>query len=265
VPGIQLAHAGRKASHASPWKGGQQIKLSEGGWKTVAPSAIPFKENEEPPGGMSLREIEKVIEDFAAAARRSLLAGFRVLEIHAAHGYLLNEFLSPLSNHRTDEYGGSFDNRIRMLLQVVEKVQSVWPSHLPLFVRISAIDWAEGGWNLEDSVKLSAILKSKGIDLVDCSSGGLVHHQKIETGPGYQVPFASTIKKETGIMTGAVGLITTPQQAEEILADNQADLIIMAREMLRDPYFALHAALALGEDVKWPEQYLRAKPGYRSS
>jgi 2,4-dienoyl-CoA reductase-like NADH-dependent reductase (Old Yellow Enzyme family) len=260
VAGIQLAHAGRKASCAVPWKGGHHINKENGGWQTVAPSSIPFNQDDDVPESLSLEGIKKVIDDFKAAAQRALSAGFKVIEIHAAHGYLINQFLSALSNARTDAYGGSFENRIRLLLEIIEAIQTVWPATLPLFVRISATDWAEGGWNENDSVQLANILKSKGIDLIDCSTGGLVPGVKIPIGPAYQTPFAAQIKKETGILTGTVGMITSADQAESILEKDQADLIIMAREFLRDPYFPLHAATALGVDIPWPDQYLRAKP-----
>jgi len=259
VAGMQLAHAGRKASAPAPWKGNRQLTSEEGGWQTVAPSAIPFKENERVPEALTASGIEKVVADFKAAAQRALSAGFKLIEIHAAHGYLIHEFLSPLSNQRTDEYGGSFENRIRLLLQITEAIQSVWPKDLPLFVRISATDWAPGGWNEDEAVQLAMVLKDKGVDLIDCSSGGLVATQQIPVGPGYQVPFAEKIKREAGISTGAVGMITTAQQAESILTKGEADLIIMARELLRDPYFPLHAARQLGADIAWPDQYLRAK------
>jgi len=259
VAGIQLAHAGRKASCASPWKGGKQIAKENGGWTTVAPSAIPFYEADEAPAALSAEGIKKVVEDFKAAAQRSLSAGFKLIEIHAAHGYLIHEFLSPLSNQRTDEYGGSFDNRIRILLEVTTAIQAVWPKELPLLVRISATDWVPGGWNETAASKLAGILKDKGVDLIDCSSGGLSAAQKIPIGPGYQVPFAEKIKKETGILTGAVGLITGAEQAESIIQNDQADLIIIARELLRDPYFPLHAAKQLGAEIAWPVQYARAK------
>jgi 2,4-dienoyl-CoA reductase-like NADH-dependent reductase (Old Yellow Enzyme family) len=259
IPGIQLAHAGRKASHQRPWDGDKQIKQSEGGWVAVAPSAIPFREGTEVPESLNKAGIQKVIDDFKAGAKRALDAGYKVIEIHAAHGYLINEFYSPLSNHRTDEYGGSFENRIRLLLEITEAVRSVWPDDLPLFIRISSTDWAEGGWTDNDSVKLAEILKTKQVDLIDCSSGGLLPGLKIPLGPGYQVPFAEKLKKETGILTGAVGLITSPEQAEEILSKGEADLILIARESLRDPNFPLTAARELGVDVDWPVQYLRAK------
>lgn len=259
VAGIQLAHAGRKASTAVPWKGGKQIKQTEGGWQTVAPSAIAFYDTDEAPLALDEAGIKKVIDDFKAATERAIKAGYQLIEIHAAHGYLINEFLSPLTNKREDQYGGSFENRIRLLLEIIEAVKSVWPSTLPLWVRISATDWAEGGWNEQDSIQLAHVLKTKGIDLVDCSTGGLVPHVKIPVGAGYQVPFAAAIKKETGILTGAVGMITTAEQAESILQNGEADVIIMARQLLRDPYFALHAAHELGDDIEWPVQYGRAK------
>lgn len=260
VAGIQLAHAGRKASHHRPWDGGALI-APDGpeGWPTVAPSAIPFREGTPAPVALSDEGLEKVRADFAAAARRALAAGFKVTEIHAAHGYLFHQFLSPLSNHRTDSYGGSFENRIRFLLEVVDRVKTVWPTDYPLFVRISATDWIEGGWSADDSVALATVLKEKGIDLIDCSSGGNVPQATIPVAPGYQVQFAERIRKETGIATGAVGMITSAEQAEAIVASGQADLVLLAREFLRDPYFPLHAAYELGEDVTWPIQYERAK------
>lgn len=260
VAGIQLAHAGRKASFKAPWLDPKQISIAEGGWQTVAPSAIPFNEEDTVPEALDAAGLAKVKEDFRAATERSIAAGFKVIELHAAHGYLIHQFLSPLSNERTDEYGGSFENRVRLLLELVDVVQEVWPAENPLFVRISATDWAAGGWNAEESVKLAALLKAKGVDLIDASSGGLTKKQEIPIFPGYQVQFAEQIKKETGIMTGAVGLITDAQQAEEVLKDGQADLIFLAREFLRDPYFPLHAAEALDVELKWPVQYERAKP-----
>lgn len=260
VAGIQLAHAGRKASCEVPWKGGHQIKTDEGGWKTLAPSAVPFHTGDQAPEALDLEGIRKIRADFRAAAIRSIEAGYKVLEIHAAHGYLIHQFLSPLSNLRTDQYGGSFDNRIRFLLEIMDSVAEVWPKANPLFVRISATDWVEGGWTPEESVKLSAILKNKDIDLIDCSSGGLSEHQQIPLSPGYQVRFAQQIRQETGIATGAVGLITTQEQAEHILSQEQADLIFMARELLRNPYFPLQAAFEQQEEIQWPEQYQRAKP-----
>jgi len=260
VPGIQLAHAGRKASVSAPWLGNKKLDFAQGGWQTVAPSAIAYHDDEPfLPEALDKNGIEKVIADFKAATKRAVEAGYKVLEIHAAHGYLQHQFLSPLTNVRTDEYGGSFENRIRFTLEIVEAVQTQWPSNLPLIVRISATDWAEGGWNPEESVQLSKILKEKGVDLIDVSSGGLVSHQKIAIGPGYQVPFAEKIKKEAEILTGAVGLITDAKQAEEILNKNQADLILFARESLRNPNLALDFAKELNDDIQWPKQYERAK------
>lgn len=258
VAGIQLAHAGRKASTAIPWKGKGQLDENSGGWQTVAPSGLPFMQGDRIPEALSKEGILKVVSDFKAAAGRTLVAGFDVIEIHSAHGYLLHEFLSPLSNQRNDEYGGSFENRIRLLLQVIDAIRSVWPSENPLFVRISATDWKEGGWTLEESVRLAFILKDKGVDLIDCSSGGNVYNATIPVGPGYQVPISAEVRK-TGILTGTVGLITTARQAELILQEEKADLILFARELLRNPYFPLAAARELGVDIKWPEQYLRAK------
>jgi 2,4-dienoyl-CoA reductase-like NADH-dependent reductase (Old Yellow Enzyme family) len=259
IPGIQLAHAGRKGSHREPWNGDALVSPSEGGWKTVAPSAVPFAPSYDHPEALTLEGIRKVVSDFAAAAKRALHAGFRVVEIHAAHGYLINEFLSPLANLRTDRYGGGFDNRIRFLLEIVAAVRAAWPERYPLFVRLSVTDWAEGGWSVDDSVTLAGRLKNEGVDLIDCSSGGLVPGVTIPAAPGYQVPFAARIRKETGIRTGAVGIIVKADQAEEIVAREQADLVFMARELLRDPYFPLRAALELKEDISWPVQYLRAK------
>jgi 2,4-dienoyl-CoA reductase-like NADH-dependent reductase (Old Yellow Enzyme family) len=259
VPGIQLAHAGRKASRHVPWKGGAPLTPGEGAWQTIAPSAMPFKEGESIPLAMAKEDINKVINEFHTAGERALKAGFKVVEIHAAHGYLINEFLSPLSNVRKDEYGGSFENRIRLLIEITRAVRQSWPEDYPLLVRISSTDWVDGGWSGDDSVKLAGILKNEGVDLIDCSSGGNSSTQKIQAGPLYQVPFAERIRKETGLRTGAVGLITTVHQAEEILANQQADLIIFARQLLRDPYFPLHAAKELGIDIPWPVQYERAK------
>lgn len=260
VAGIQLAHAGRKASTARPWEGGVLVSLENGGWQPVAPSAISFLEKDPAPLELDEAGLQKVKKDFREAAKRALEAKFKVVEIHAAHGYLLHEFLSPLSNKRKDNYGGSFENRTRLLLEVIEEVKQEWPNNLPLFVRISATDWAPGGWNEEESVALSRILKSKGVDLIDCSSGGLVPDAKIPVSKGYQVQFAEKIKKEAGILTGAVGLITTASEAEDILNHRRADLILMAREFLREPYFALKAAQDLGDNLGWPSQYERAKP-----
>jgi 2,4-dienoyl-CoA reductase-like NADH-dependent reductase (Old Yellow Enzyme family) len=258
IAGIQLAHAGRKASTDAPWYGGKQLNNLNGGWQTMAPSAIPFYPDENAPVDLTSDSISKVIRDFQSAAKRALQSGYEVLEIHAAHGYLIHQFLSPLSNHRTDDYGGSFENRIRLLLEVIDAVQRIWPENLPIFVRISATDWVEGGWDPDQSIELARILLKKGIDLIDCSSGGLLPHVKIPLGPGYQVPFSERIKKETGIKTGAVGLITKIQQAEEILEKDQADLIFLARLSLREPYFPLNAAKVLNNQPNWPVQYKRA-------
>ncbi len=261
VPGIQLAHAGRKASHRSPWKGGAAIPADqEGGWQTVAPSAVSFQDSEPAPAELTLEGIQKVITDFEKAAMRALEAGYKVIELHAAHGYLLHEFMSPLSNFRTDHYGGSFENRIRLVVEITERVRQVWPQDYPLLVRISATDWTEGGWTEDDSVALATILQDKGVDLIDCSTGGNVPKAAIPVGPGYQVRFAESIRRKTRLLTGAVGMITTPQQAEHIIASGQADLVLLARELLRDPYFPLHAARELGADIAWPPQYERAKP-----
>ncbi|GGG38951.1 NADH:flavin oxidoreductase/NADH oxidase [Hymenobacter glacieicola] len=263
VAGIQLAHAGRKASHSSPWKGGAVVPESEGGWQTVAPSPSPFSPDEPAPRELTLTDIQGVVEAFRVGTRRALSVGFEVIELHAAHGYLLHQFLSPLSNQRTDEYGGSFENRIRLLLEVVAATRAELPDHLPLLVRISATDWTEGGWTAADSVRLAAILQDHGVDLLDCSTGGNVPRADIPVGPGYQVQFAEQIKRETGLATGAVGMITEARQAEDIIARGQADLVLLARESLRDAYFPLHAAHELGTDVEWPEQYERAKPRRR--
>lgn len=259
IPGIQLAHAGRKASVSSPWYGNKKLDRNQGGWETVAPSAIGYHDNEPAPTALDAEGIQKIISDFKLAARRAVLAGYQVIEIHGAHGYLFHQFLSPLANVRTDEYGGSFENRIRLLLEVLQAVQSEWPKEFPLLVRISATDWADGGWNVEESVQLSKVLKEKGVDLIDVSSGGLVSHQQIPLGPNYQVHFAEKIKKETGILTGAVGLITTSQQAEAIVASGKADLVLFARESLRNPNLGLAFAQELGVDIQWPKQYDRAK------
>ncbi len=256
--GIQLAHAGRKASVTAPWDGGGAIPISAGGWQTVAPSPIPFRPDDPRPKELSPEEIAQIVQAFRMAARRALEAGFRVLEIHSAHGYLSHEFLSPLSNHRKDSYGGSFDNRIRFAMEVCAAVREIWPERLPLFLRISATDWAPGGWDIDDSVELSRRVRPLGVDLIDCSSGALALEQKIPMAPGYQVPFAERIRREAGIATGAVGLITTPQQADEIVRSGKADIVLLAREFLRDPYFPLHAAKALGVEIKPPVQYARA-------
>ncbi|HCV43256.1 MAG TPA: NADPH dehydrogenase NamA [Bacteroidetes bacterium] len=259
VPGIQLAHAGRKASHTEPWTGDKLIPESQGGWKTIAPSALPFSEESDTPIALTHEGIARVVADFRTAAERAIRANFKVVEIHAAHGYLINQFLSPLTNKRTDIYGGSYENRIRLLLEIVAAVRGVWPEQFPLFVRISATDWRDDGWTLEDSIALASVLKKAGVDLVDCSSGGIVPGVKVPASPGYQVQFAEEIRKQTGIYTGAVGIIVRPEQAEEIVARGQADLVLMAREFLRDPYFPLRAARELDYDITWPVQYERAK------
>jgi 2,4-dienoyl-CoA reductase-like NADH-dependent reductase (Old Yellow Enzyme family) len=259
VAGIQLAHAGRKASHHRPWEGSAVLKENENPWITEAPSALPYRDGEPVPHELTKEEIIKIIDDFKQATVRAIEAGFQIIELHGAHGYLLHEFLSPLSNHRKDEYGGAFENRIRFLIEIAEAVRQVWSEEKPLFLRISATDWVDGGWNIEESIELSKILKTKGVDLIDCSSGGNSPAQKISVGPLYQTPFAERIKKEAGIMTGAVGLITTAEQAEGILTNEQADLIIFARQLLREPYFPLHAAHNLDADIPWPLQYDRAK------
>jgi 2,4-dienoyl-CoA reductase-like NADH-dependent reductase (Old Yellow Enzyme family) len=259
VPGIQLAHAGRKASMSSPWKGGKLVTVSEGGWITEAPSAIPFSESYSVPVAMTKEDITQLRKDFKAAAIRSLDAGFEVIEIHGAHGYLINSFLSPLSNQRTDEYGGSFENRIRLLREIIGDIRSVWPEKFPLFLRISSTDYMEGGWDLASSVQLGLFMKNSGVDLIDCSSGGLMANVRIPLGPGYQVPFAEAIRKESGIMTGAVGLITKADQANEIIQSGKADMVFIARESLRNPEFPLTAAKELGQETEWPVQYVRAK------
>jgi 2,4-dienoyl-CoA reductase-like NADH-dependent reductase (Old Yellow Enzyme family) len=258
IAGMQLAHAGRKASTGIPWLGGKPVAVGEGGWTPVGPSAVPFDEGYTVPSEMSVAEIDRVVCDFEMGARRALKAGFQVVEIHAAHGYLLHEFLSPLSNFRRDEYGGSFENRIRLVLRVAEIVRDFWPVENPIFVRISATDWKEGGWDIEQSVELSNRLKELGIDLIDVSSGGLVPGVRIPVGSGYQTGFAATIRRETGIATGAVGMITDPVQSDTIVNTEQADIVLLAREMLRDPYWPRRAAQVLGQKIKAPAQYERA-------
>lgn len=261
VAGIQIAHAGRKASTARPWDGTGKLTEQEGGWSdVVAPSAIAFAPSYPMPAAVTIERIAAIVEDFGKAAQRALDAGFRVLEIHAAHGYLLHEFLSPFSNHRSDLYGGSFENRTRIVREVVGKVRRYWPERLPLFIRISSTDWVEGGWDIEQAVELARNLGKLGVDLVDCSSGGNVADAKIPLGPGYQAPFAERIRRDAGILTGAVGMITEAHQAEEIIRGGQADVVLLAREMLRDPYWPLHAAAQLGKAISWPAQYLRAAP-----
>ena len=261
VAGMQLAHAGRKASTYRPWSGNGAIPVQEGGWTEVlAPSAVPFADNYPMPRELSLEGIKTVTAAFVAAARRAHQAGFRVIELHAAHGYLLHEFLSPLSNQRHDEYGGSFENRTRLVREVVAATRELWPADAPLFVRISATDWVDGGWDIEQSIELAKQLKALGVDFIDCSTGGNVAYASIPVGPGYQAPFAARIRQEAGILTGAVGLITEPSQAEEIVSSGQADAVLLARELLRDPYFPMRAARALGQEITWPSQYLRAGP-----
>ncbi len=259
VPAIQLAHAGRKASCDTPWMGGLYLDMDKGGWKILGPSELPFKKDAPTPYSLSKDEINTVIEAFKLAAARSLLAGYKIIEIHAAHGYLIHQFLSPLSNHRTDEYGGSFENRTRILIQIVKAINQVWPKELPIFVRISATDWTTGGWDLEASIQLVNILKEIGVDLIDTSTAGNIVDATIPVAPGYQVPFAMEIKKQTGILTGAVGLITEGAQAETILNNKEADLILIGRSALRNPYFPMQAAKELNENLKWPLQYERAK------
>jgi 2,4-dienoyl-CoA reductase-like NADH-dependent reductase (Old Yellow Enzyme family) len=258
--GIQLAHAGRKASMSVPFGGERLLKPEEGGWQTVGPSAVAFSPTYSVPRALDQAGIDATIDAFSAAAKRVLTAGFDVIEIHAAHGYLLHQFLSPLANQRTDGYGGSLENRMRLALQVTERVRAAWPEHLPLFVRISATDWVDGGWNADESMELARQLKKRGVDLVDCSSGGMVPGAQIPVGPGYQVPFAERIRREGAIATAAVGMITEAAQANEIVAEGKADLVMLAREMLRDPNWPVHAAAALGEAASWPKQYLRAAP-----
>jgi 2,4-dienoyl-CoA reductase-like NADH-dependent reductase (Old Yellow Enzyme family) len=257
VPGIQLAHAGRKGSTSPPWAGGKSLEGS-GAWETISAGALPFAEGYHVPRALTMAQIDDVVESFAAAARRALRAGFKVLELHAAHGYLLHQFLSPLTNNRTDAYGGTLENRMRLTLQVARRIRDEMPTYLPLFVRISATDWKEEGWDLEQSVALSAALKEAGVDLIDVSSGGLVPGVSIPLGPGYQVPFASTIRSRVNILTGAVGFITEPAQAEEIISSGRADIVLLAREMLREPYWALKAQEVLGGQPSWPQQYHRA-------
>jgi len=260
APGMQLAHAGRKASTAAPWKGGGAVAEAEGGWRPIlAPSAVPFSPASILPEALDERGMAEIARAFGEAARRAREAGAKVIEIHAAHGYLLHEFLSPLSNRRTDCYGGSFDNRTRFPRQVVHAVRENWPASFPLFVRISASDWTEGGWTIEDSVCLAKQLGPFGVDLIDCSSGGIVPGVSIPAAPGYQVPFAEKVRREGGIATAAVGMITEPEQADGIIRGGQADMVLVARELLRDPYWPLRAADQLHEDGPWPKQYLRAR------
>jgi 2,4-dienoyl-CoA reductase-like NADH-dependent reductase (Old Yellow Enzyme family) len=258
--GIQLAHAGRKGSMTAPFAGERLLLPEEGGWQPVAPSALAFAPDYAVPQALDQAGIAAVVDAFAAAAHRALAVGFDFIEIHAAHGYLLHQFLSPLANHRTDSYGGSFENRTRLVLQVVDAVRDAWSAHLPLFVRISATDWADGGWSPDDSVELARLLRQHGVDLIDVSSGGMIPNARIPVGPGFQVPFAARIRKEAEVPVAAVGLITDPAQANAIIANGEADIVLLAREMLRDPYWSVHAAAALEEPASWPAQYLRAAP-----
>jgi 2,4-dienoyl-CoA reductase-like NADH-dependent reductase (Old Yellow Enzyme family) len=260
VAGIQLGHAGRKAGRSLPWNGETLLGKDDGGWTAVAPSPIAFSEGYPVPDELTAEDISRIVNAFRSAAARAMAAGFEIIEIHAAHGYLINEFLSPFSNQRKDGYGGSFENRIRFLVEIVDAVRCVWNEALPLFLRISATEWKDGGWSIDDSIALAKILRNKGVDLIDCSSGGNITGVKIPLVAGYQVPLAEKIKKETGMLTGAVGLISQAKQAEEIISSGKADLVIMAREFLRNPYFPLLAAAELGFDIPWQKQYARAKP-----
>lgn len=260
VPGMQLAHSGRKGSTKRPWEGTGKVAISEGGWRPVAPSALAFDPTYPTPLALDEAGIQRILNGFKDAAGRALEAGFQVIEIHAAHGYLIHEFLSPLSNQRTDAYGGSLDNRIRFLCETVAAVRKVWPEKFPLFVRISATDWVEGGWDADQSIYAVQRIAPLGADLIDCSSGGLDPRQKIPIEPGYQVPFAQQIRRRTGVMTGAVGLIEVPEMASQILRQDKADLVIFAREFLRRPYWPLEEAANLDVPLPWPAQYLRAAP-----
>jgi len=259
VPAVQLAHAGRKASVDAPWRGGKQLAAEERGWEPIAPSPLPFAETCATPTEATAAHIAAIHDDFAAAARRALTAGFQVVEIHMAHGYLLHQFLSPLTNQRRDEYGGCLENRLRLPLAVARTVRDLWPAAFPVFVRISASDWVEGGWDMAQSIELCCRLKELGIDLIDCSAGGLIPNAKMPVGPGFQTPFATTIRQQVGIATGTVGLITNPVQAEQIVATGLADVVFLARELLRNPYWPLQAAKTLGAEHLWPIQYERAK------
>ncbi|MBN1959193.1 MAG: NADH:flavin oxidoreductase/NADH oxidase [Desulfuromonadales bacterium] len=259
IAGVQLAHAGRKASVDAPWRGGKPLERSERGWEPCAPSSIPFATTHPVPQELTRADLERIEEDFSQAAIRALKAGFQIAEVHAAHGYLLHQFLSPLSNQRSDEYGGTLDNRMRFPLRIAQAVRKIWPEKLPVFVRISATDWVEGGWDLDQAIIFSEKLSSQGIDLIDCSSGGLVADAIIPAGPGFQVPFAESIRQATGIKTAAVGLITEPEQAEQIISAGRADAVLLGRELLRNPYWPMQAARQLGADIRWPSQYERAK------
>jgi 2,4-dienoyl-CoA reductase-like NADH-dependent reductase (Old Yellow Enzyme family) len=259
VPGIQLSHAGRKASTAPPWQGGRAVDEADGGWSPVmGPSAIPFAAGSPTPAELDAAGIARVVQAFADGARRARDAGFRIVELHGAHGYLLHQFLSPLSNRRTDAYGGSFDNRTRLVRETVEAVRREWPDALPLWLRVSGTDWVDGGWDAEQTVELARMVAPLGVDLVDCSSGGLVPGATIPVAPGYQVRFAERVRRDAGVATAAVGLITTPAQADAIVRGGGADVVLLARQLLRDPYWPLHAAKALGASITWPVQYQRA-------
>ncbi|HVO18158.1 MAG TPA: NADH:flavin oxidoreductase/NADH oxidase [Anaeromyxobacter sp.] len=257
--GVQLAHAGRKGGVRPPWEGGTPVPATEGGWTPVGPSPLAFAPGHPVPEELDAAGVGGVVAAFVSAARRALEAGFQVVELHAAHGYLAHEFLSPLSNRRTDRYGGSFENRIRFLGELTSAVRAAWPEPLPLLVRLSATDWVEGGWTVEESVELARSLRARGVDLVDVSSGGLVPDARVPAGPGYQAAFAERIRRQAGMATGAVGLITTPEQADHAIRSGQADLVLLAREFLRDPHFPLRAARALGQEGPWPRQYLRGR------
>jgi len=259
VPAIQLAHAGRKASTARPWRGGGPVSEADGGWQPLAPSPLPFSEQHPVPQELTAAELDSLVGQFVASAQLARQAGFEVVEVHMAHGYLLHEFLSPLSNQRHDGYGGTLENRLRLPLEVAGAVRSVWPQQWPVFVRISATDWLEGGWDLGQSLELCGQLKALGIDLIDCSSAGLTPQAPIPVAPGFQTPFATEVRRQLEIPTGAVGMITAPEQAEQIVACGLADAVLLARELLRDPYWPLHAARVLGADIAWPDPYLRAK------
>jgi len=256
---LQLAHAGRKGSTAPPWEGGAAVPAAQGGWTPVAPSPVPFSDASPVPEALDAAGIAGIAQAFAAAARRARAAGFQAIEVHAAHGYLVHQFLSPLSNRRTDRHGGSLENRTRLAREVVEAVRRAWPADLPLLVRVSATDWVDGGWGVDDTVALSRQLRELGADLVDVSSGGLVPYAKVPVGPGYQTAFAERIRREAGVATGAVGVIVSPEQADHVVRSGQADLVLVAREFLRDPHFPLRAARALGQEGPWPRQYARAR------
>jgi len=260
VPGIQLAHAGRKAATDLPWRGGRPLPAGAGGWQTVAPSPLPFDDDWPEPRQLTAEECAGLPASFAAAAVRARDAGFRLVELHFAHGYLVHQFLSPLSNRRGDGWGGDLAGRTRLAGAIVAAVRAAWGEELPLLVRISATDWAEGGWDLASSIALARELAGRGVDLVDCSSGGLVPRARVPVAPGYQVPFAEAIRRDAGVATGAVGLVTEPEQAEAIVAAGQADLVLLGRQLLREPHWPLRAAAALGAETRWPERYLRAKP-----